>query len=288
MRRVFNHAITYEWLKQGENPMKHVHQSAKRQKEPDPFEPDEIQRLLSALESPHRVMVLVVLSFGLRCSELFALQWRDFDFEHNVVTIARNICYGRLGECKTQASRATLPMLPLVAIALSVWRKFTPYDGPEDWVFPSTYSKGKTPPYPGGPMNDFIKPAAIQAGITKRVHWHAFRYTFGTWLVASGADIAVVHELMRHASPRTTLEFYIKARKTLKIKAQNGIQGMLFPGAEASTSFLEHADLPDDVRKKQRHDALDRIAPMIYGSERAEATSEPDEAQINDDQDHPM
>ena len=288
MRRLFNHAIIYEWLKQGENPIKHVRQSAKRQKEPEPFEPDEVQRLLNQLRSPYREMVLVVLSFGLRCSELFALQWRDFDFERNELTIVRNICYGNLGQCKTQGSRATLPMLPLVAIALCVWRKLTPYNRPEDWVFPSTRTKGRKPLLPGCPMNDVIKPAAIRAGITKRVHWHAFRQTFGTWLVANGADIAVVHELMRHASPRTTLEFYVKARKRLKVSAQEQIQKMLFPG-NAQITFAEDLELLADVREQQKKNALRRLESTMFGGIDSDDQPERDEVQMDDDrQDHLM
>jgi len=282
MRRLFNHAITYEWLKQGENPIKHVRQSAKRQKEPEPFEPDEVQRLLDQLKSPYREMVLVLLSFGLRRSELFALQWRDFNFERNEVTIVRNICYGKLGQCKTQASHATLPMLPLVAIALCVWRKLTPHNQPEDWVFPSTHTKGRKPLHPGGPMNDVIKPEAIRAGISKRVHWHAFRYTFGTWLVANGVDIAVVHELMRHASPRTTLEFYIKARKRLKLGAQEQIQTMLFPGDKQIT-LTEDLELIADVKKQQKRSALRDLESTIFGGEDSYDQPERDETQMDDD-----
>jgi len=39
---------------------------------------------------------------------------------------------------------------------------------------------------------------------------------------------------MLHASPRTTLEFYVKARKKQKRRAQRGIEKLLFPGFEDS------------------------------------------------------
>jgi integrase len=288
-RRLFSHAIECEWLEQGKNVIKLVKQSATRKNEPDPFEPEEVKRLLNTLKSPYREMVLVVLSFGLRRSELFALQWQDFDFERNEVSIARTIYGGKVGKCKTKTSRATLPMSRSIAITLLVWRKFTPYKRDDDWLFPSIRAKGVTALDPKDPMDEVIRPAAKLGGINKRVHWHAFRYTFGTWLVAGGRDIAVVHELMRHASPRTTLEFYVKARKTLKIKAQNSIHKMLFPGDADSPSSIENSDVPGDVRQQQKRDALNRIASMIYGSEPSEAPAEPDDTQIDDDrQDHLM
>jgi integrase len=180
-------------------------------------------------------MVLLVLSFGLRRSELFALQWRDFDFERNEVSITRTIYGGKLGECKTKASRASLPMPRSIAITLLVWRKFTPYKRDGDWLFPSIRAKGMTALDAKDPMDEVIRPGAKLAGISKRVHWHAFRYTYGSWLIANGVDIRRVHELMRHASPRTTLEFYLKAPKKLKRTAQEGIEKLLFPSDEDST-----------------------------------------------------
>jgi len=123
MRRVFNHAITYEWLKQDENPIKHVRQSAAREKEPEPFEPCELQTLLIKLASPFRELVFLDAVLGLRRSELFALKWRDFDFARRLVTIERNIVYGVIGHCKSRKSRTTLPIPPLVAAALCSWRE---------------------------------------------------------------------------------------------------------------------------------------------------------------------
>jgi integrase len=101
-------------------------------------------------------------------------------------------------------------------------------------------------------MYEVIRPAAKLAGISKRVHWHAFRYTYGSWLVAIGVDIAVVHQLMRHASPRTTLEFYVKARKKLKRTAQEGIEKLLFPGFEDSALSPDNPEVSDHLREKTK------------------------------------
>ena len=73
MSVLFNHAIRYEWLEQGNNPIKLVRKSAPRRLTPEVLDADEIRRLLSNLESPFRVMVLLDVTTGLRRSELFAL-----------------------------------------------------------------------------------------------------------------------------------------------------------------------------------------------------------------------
>jgi len=52
MSVLFNHAIRYEWLEQGRNPITLVRQSGLRQLTPTVLEPHEIRNLLSQLESP--------------------------------------------------------------------------------------------------------------------------------------------------------------------------------------------------------------------------------------------
>jgi integrase len=101
MSVLFNHAIRYEWLEQGRNPIKFVRQGALRQRTPTVLEPHELQNLLSQLESPFKLMVLLAVTTGLRRSELFALKWSDLDFSNLTIDIQRSIFQGKVGSCKT-------------------------------------------------------------------------------------------------------------------------------------------------------------------------------------------
>lgn len=51
MRVLFNHAIRYEWLEQGKNPITLVRQSALRKRTPEILEPHEMLNLLQQLNS---------------------------------------------------------------------------------------------------------------------------------------------------------------------------------------------------------------------------------------------
>jgi site-specific recombinase XerD len=76
-------------------------------------------------------------------------------------------------------------------------------------------------------MRNRISVVARHVGITKKIGWHTFRHTCATLLRASGADIKVVQELLRHASCRVTLDTYTQAVTEQKRAAQNKIASLV-------------------------------------------------------------
>ncbi|MBV9339711.1 MAG: tyrosine-type recombinase/integrase [Acidobacteria bacterium] len=142
MSVLFNHAIRYEWLEQGKNPITFVRQSAKRKRTPEVLETHEIQNLLRQLRSCFRLTVLLDVTTGLRRSELFALRWSDVDFRNLVVNVGRSIYLGKIGNCKTETSRRPLPLDIRVAAELWLWKESCRYAKPNDWIFASPRSPG--------------------------------------------------------------------------------------------------------------------------------------------------
>jgi integrase len=76
-------------------------------------------------------------------------------------------------------------------------------------------------------MRHTIRPTAVKIGISSRIGWHTFRHSFSTLLRATGADIKVMQELMRHASTRVTLDPYTQAITEQKRKAQSAVVQLL-------------------------------------------------------------
>jgi integrase len=226
---LFNHAIRYECLGQGGNPITLVRQSAKRMRIPEVLEPTEIQGLLLQLKSCFRLMVLLDVTTGLRRTELFALKWSDVDFSNLRLDVLRSIYLRHIGDCKTEASRKPVPLDDRVAADLWLWKETSQYRQPGDWIFASTRNQGKYPFWPDALLQKIIRPAALRAGINKKIGWHTFRHTFSTLLIANGENVKVVQELMRHASTRCTLEVYSQARILAKRQAQQRVVQMILP-----------------------------------------------------------
>ena len=245
---LFNHAIRYEWLRQGGNPITLVRQSAKRMRIPEVLEPSEIQGLLLQLKSCFRLMVLLDVTTGLRRSELFALKWSDVDFSNLRLDVLRSIYLRHIGDCKTEASRKPVPLDDRIAADLWLWKETTRYRQPDDWIFASPRTRGKYPFWPDAVLQKVIQPAASRAGIDKKIGWHTFRHTFSTLLIANGENVKVVQELMRHASTRCTLEVYCQARILAKRQAQQRVVQMILPTEADAPEALFACESQIDIR----------------------------------------
>jgi integrase len=225
MSVMFNHGMRHEICDR--NPIRLVRQSAKRRKIPELLSVSEVQRLIAALPLRERTLVLLDFGTGLRMSELFALKWSDINFHTCEISITRSIVMQVVGPCKTEASQKPIPLDTHLAEALQVWREHTRYRAPDDWVFASPETGGRHPYWGQCLLRKFIRPAAARIGITRRIGWHTFRHTYSSLLRATGADIKVVQELLRHASSRVTLDTYTQAVTPHKRKAQSEVIRLL-------------------------------------------------------------
>ena len=180
--------------------------ATKRTRQPRSLTAEEFQKLIAELEEPFRTMARVAVCFGLRVSELLALQWGDVDFLDAKLHIQRAIVMQNVDEVKTVASRRSMTIAPELLEVLTAWRLATQFSAATDWVFASPAKIGRLPiSYPWFWRQ--LHEAADRAGIG-HISSHSFRHTYRSWLDAVGTPIAVQQKLMRHTDIRTTLNVY--------------------------------------------------------------------------------
>jgi integrase len=226
MSAVFNHAKRHGMV--STNPIKGVRCSSKRRNEPDLLTPAEFRALLTELPPREQVMVLLAGTTGLRRSELIALRWHDVDFGALQISVNKSCVRGQLGETKTLASAKPVPIHPIVVDALREWQQSSPYNTPEDFLFPSLRKNGSIPVWPDMILQKIIRPALDRAGIRgKRVGWHTFRHSFATNLRSLEVDVKVAQELLRHANSKITLDLYTQAIPAQRRQASTKLVEML-------------------------------------------------------------
>jgi len=226
MSLLFNHGRRHDLCDR--NPIEWVRQSAKRRTAPDILTTNEVQGLLANLRFRERTLVLLAVTTGLRRSELFALKWKDVDFQGKQICVTRSIVQNVIGVCKTESSQKPVPAHDDLMKALREWRGQTPYQSSESWVFASPANQGRRPYLAQQIMHRHILPIARKQGIAKRIGWHTFRHTYSTLLRSTGAELKIMQELLRHSTIRVTLDTYTQAVTTEKRNAQEAVVALLF------------------------------------------------------------
>jgi integrase len=223
---LFECAARWELIK--ENPITRVRQGGARRTEPDVLTPAEFHALLVELTAePYRTMVILAGCLGLARSEFVGLKWADIDWESATLSVQRGVVHCHVGNPKTLARRKSIPLAHNLLTIVSAFRERSAYRADTDWVFASPYKHGAEPYWPDSALQDFVKPAVVRAGITKRAGWHTFRHSYSTLLRANGTDMKVQRELLRHSNIGTTLNLYTQAVSEQKRAAHGQVVGQL-------------------------------------------------------------
>lgn len=210
MFQLFETAMLHKFIEPRRNPIElvKVKGATKRQKAPRVLTDAEIRRVFEVVnQQPLYTMVLCAACFGLRCSELFALKWGDFDWKKSELQLARAIVQGRVDGLKTEESAKPMPVDDELADRILAWKKLSEFKSDSDWVFASPYKAGEMPYCGRGILELQLKPKFKAAGLGE-IGWHTFRHTYRRLVSSSGATLDVQRGLMRHSSIQTTMNVY--------------------------------------------------------------------------------
>ena len=213
------------------NPIGFVRQSLVSDFEPVILTLPQVLDILDTLDLMRRTMIITDAATALRVSEVLALKWYDLDFTDQLIRVRRAYVERRFGPPKSKASKAPVPMHPLLAAHLLAWRKETLYPDDEDLLFPSLRLKGTKPLAANMLVADYLRVAASKAGVVappRTFGFHTFRRTLASVLVKMRVDVKTVQEILRHQNLKTTLEIYAKSMSEDRLKAQGMFLELLF------------------------------------------------------------
>ena len=225
MHKLFDLATLWEYLPlERRNPIEivKIKNVTMRSKESVVLSPDQFRDVVKRLPENVNMIAVTMGCLGLRVSEALGLKWSDIDWELQTVTIRRSAYRGAIDETKTTSSKAKLPLHPVLAELLVVWRT----KGDSEWVFanPSTDM-----PYQSPSMQQrWIRPAGEAIGI-QGLGFHSLRHSYRSWLDSAGIAPGVTKDLMRHSAISTTFNVYGRALSLEKREANSRVIEMLFP-----------------------------------------------------------
>ena len=166
---------------------------------PSVLTPKEIDRLFAApdLTTPlgirNRAVLELFYASGLRVSELAGLQLHDLHFDEHFL---RCIGKGRKERVVPVGKDAIEKIKQYIK---EVRPKFTP--GPQEQT---VFLSSRRQPMSRKTIWDMIKKCARSAGITKTIYPHTLRHSFASHLLANGAPLRIIQEMLGHADIATT------------------------------------------------------------------------------------
>jgi integrase len=191
--------------------------------------PEQMIVILSELDKPTTrlewMLALLHAATALRPEETFGLKWMDVDWERGQINIRRGWSKGKETEGKTEGSMTQVVMHPALAQCLQDWRKESTYPKDGDWIFPSLKLKGKKPRTASCASQDYLRPAAVKAGVIPegyrgRFGWHNLRHSLATFLGSNEVHPAVAQSILRHKKLSTTMEIYTHHVNSAQVAAQ--------------------------------------------------------------------
>lgn len=196
LRSFFNYLILEEYIK--DNPCDKVDAPKLGRTLPDVLSAEEIDRMISSVDTSDwkglrdRALLEVMYGCGLRVSEAVGLKISEIYSEEGFVRIIGKGDKQRLvplGDMAVSALRAYLQVRPQPADTKD-----------SDIVFLNAR---------GGRLSrvsafNLVRYSAMAAGIDKDISPHSLRHSFATHLIANGADLRAVQEMLGHESILTT------------------------------------------------------------------------------------
>lgn len=222
LNNIFRYAEKYEMI--AKNPMVQVDAPKKDKKPVDALTPEQAKRFFSYLADcplDFHCMLFLLITTGIRRGECMGLKWSDIDEREMVLHIERNVTYTpesgvQVSTPKTSNSIRAVPIMDSTLKLLKEYRDCFQRSNPEKRIDNAFLFPKEGNIYEARDPNSVTRRAKrfMRLHNLPDMSPHDLRHSCGSLLLANGADIKSVQEILGHANASTTLNFYVKTDLT--------------------------------------------------------------------------
>ncbi len=221
-----------------DNPCAKVTLPKAEQKEKQIYTPEQVQKFLTLLNDEplkYRTFFNLMIYSGFRRGEMLGLEWKDVDFENNIISVRRTSNYtAKKGvytdTTKTRKSQRTLKFPQEIMNMLKEYKAEQDEQAlkcGDKWVETDRlYTKWNGEPMQNGTpyfwLGEFCEKHDLPFyGL------HSFRHLFASLLVNQGVDIVTVSGALGHSTVSTTSNIYCHMLEEAQAKVSDAVSSAL-------------------------------------------------------------
>ena len=221
------------------NPCSRVRPPKVEKKEAEYLEEDEMVNLMDALDKyapeHYKTLIPFLLFTGLKRGEMSGLEWRDIDFDNNIVHIRRNVIYMKETGIyedtpKNKYSNRKIKVSDYVMQMLMKYREWQDYQ--RENVGSKLIESGKVftgvtgkPLHPSTPSKWF-RSFNLKYGL-KPIHLHTLRHTSATMMIMNGIPLNEISKRLGHNCASTTSNIYCHVIEEADQKAAEALDNAI-------------------------------------------------------------
>lgn len=231
---VFSYAVRMDLV--SDNPCRKVTIPKGEVKEKPIYSQEEIAQLLTAIngeDTKYRAFFYLIAYSGFRRSKMLGLEWKDIDFENNIISIKRTSNYTSergiyTDTTKTKRSKRVLKISPYIMGILKELKDEQDEEAlrlGDKWV----ESDRLFVKWNGEPMNNQTPYGWLKEFCEKNdmpfYGIHSFRHFAASALISSGLDVVTVSSALGHCNSGTTLNVYAHMFQTAQARVAQAMDG---------------------------------------------------------------
>lgn len=233
---VFSYAVKMEMLT--DNPCKRVTVPKGEKKEKDIYTLEEVAQLFQLLETAplkYRTFFTLAIYSGFRRGEMLGLEWKEVDWEHNVISVRRTSNYTAskgiyTNTTKTKKSQRSLKFPQSVMDLLREYKAEQDEEriklGTKWQDYDRLFVK-----WDGRPMNNntpyFWLKEFCEENNFRFCDIHSLRHFYASALINEGVDAATVSGALGHSTITTTTSIYCHVFNQAQARAGDAIASVL-------------------------------------------------------------
>lgn len=272
---VFSYAVRMGML--CDNPCRRVFVPKQEQEEKQIYTIEQVKILYENLKSePMKYQVYLLLSIysGYRRSEMLGLEWKDIDFEHDLIHVRRTSQYTAEKGIYTDTTktRKSKRVSKMPASIMNLLRQFKAEQDEEARRLGTKWEDHDRlfTKWNGAPMNpqtpfDWLKGYCERIGIPFR-NIHSLRHLHASLLIFEGVDVVAVSEDMGHSVVGTTLNLYSHMFQEAKARNCDAISNALSFTNEVNTEEEKPAeDSNEDISENEDEQEEEQLG-QVFGA----------------------